>query len=133
SFAYAGIAVVLLAAAAALVVLPAVLVLLGHRVNALDLRRLLPARRRRQTAVDGGGRAGRTPDEGWGRLARTVMRHAPFFAIGTTAVLLALGVPFLGVRFGSVDDRQLPSDAESHLVQQDIRERFPGSPGDAIE
>lgn len=56
SFAYAGIAVVLLAAAAALILLPAALMLLGPRVNALDLRRL--PRRRRATA---GRRTGRLP------------------------------------------------------------------------
>lgn len=52
SFAYAGIAVVLLAAAAALVLLPAALVLLGHRVNALDLRRLF-RRGRPPASADG--------------------------------------------------------------------------------
>lgn len=128
SYAYAGIAVVLLAAAAALIVLPAMLVVLGDRVNALDVRRLF----RRRGAGDG-PRPGREPGAGWAGLARIVMRRAPVFAIGTTLVLVALGTPFLGVQFGSADDRQLPSDAGSHIVQQDIRESFPGSPGDAIE
>ncbi|MFJ6984078.1 MULTISPECIES: MMPL family transporter [unclassified Streptomyces] len=126
SFAYAGIAVVLLAAAAALILLPAALVLLGHRVNSLDLRALF--RRGRP--------AKRTPSEGggaWGRTADLVMRRAPFFALGTTAVLILLGLPFLGVRFGTADDRQLPSSAESHVVQQHIRDGFPGSPGGGLD
>lgn len=125
SFAYAGIAVVLLAAAAALVLLPAALVLLGDRVNALDLRKLF--RRRKAT--------GPRPDspaveEGaaWGRTAALVMRRAPYFAIATTAGLVLLGLPFLGVKFGTADDRQLPSTAESHVVQQHLREGFPGTP-----
>ncbi|GAB2743182.1 MMPL family transporter [Streptomyces bullii] len=125
SFAYAGIAVVLLAAAAALILLPAALVLLGHRVNALDLRRLF-RRDRPARAPDAQGR-------GWARAATLVMRRAPFFALGTTAVLVLLGLPFLGVRFGTADDRQLPSTAESHTVQQHIRENFPGSPGGGLE
>ncbi|MFJ4472347.1 MMPL family transporter [Streptomyces sp. NPDC089424] len=125
SFAYAGIAVVLLAAAAALILLPAALVLLGHRVNALDLRRVLRRGRRPAPAPEGGG--------AWGRTASLVMRRAPYFALGTTAVLLLLGLPFLGVKFGTADDRQLPSGAESHVVQEHLRDGFPGSPGGGLE
>ncbi|MFH8435820.1 MMPL family transporter [Streptomyces sp. NPDC018007] len=121
SFAYAGIAVVLLAAAAALVLLPAALVLLGHRVDSLDLRRLF---RRREKGA---------PGRGWERLAALVMRRAPLFAIVTTAGLLLLGLPFLGVTFGTADDRQLPADAQSRVVQEHIRDGFPGSPGGGLE
>ncbi|MFE2424738.1 MMPL family transporter [Streptomyces hokutonensis] len=125
SFAYAGIAVVLLAAAAALILLPAALLLLGHRVNSLDLRRLF--RRGRPAKASG--------EEGtaWARTAGLVMRRAPFFALATTAVLVLLGLPFLGVKFGTADDRQLPSGAESHVVQQHIRDGFPGNPGGTLE
>ncbi|MFJ1974825.1 MMPL family transporter [Streptomyces sp. NPDC087903] len=125
SFAYAGIAVVLLAAAAALILLPAALVLLGQRVNSLDLRRLL----RRGRPPGPAGQEGTA----WARTATLVMRRAPFFALGTTAVLILLGLPFLGVKFGTADDRQLPSSAESHVVQQHIRDDFPGSPGGGLE
>ncbi|MFD5148026.1 MMPL family transporter [Streptomyces sp. NPDC058401] len=127
SFAYAGVAVVLLAAAAALVVLPAALVLLGERVNSLDLRRLW---RRSGPAGSDPARAG--GGRGWARLTDLVMRRAPVFAVVTTAGLLLLGTPFLGVKFGTVDDRQLPTTASSHVVQQQIREGFPGSPGGAL-
>ncbi|MFI5862707.1 MMPL family transporter [Streptomyces sp. NPDC051546] len=127
SFAYAGVAVVLLAAAAALVVLPAALVLLGERVNSLDLRRLWS---RTAPARSGPGRAG--GGKGWARLTDLVMRRAPVFAVVTTAGLLLLGTPFLGVEFGTVDDRQLPATAASHVVQQHIRDGFPGSPGGAL-
>ncbi|MDN0196943.1 MMPL family transporter [Streptomyces sp. S.PNR 29] len=142
SFAYAGIAVVLLAAAAALILLPAALVLLGHRVDSLDLRR--PFRRGRQpkpaesaeaaeSAESSGVSGSREEGRAWARTATLVMRRAPFFALGTTAVLVLLGLPFLGVKFGTADDRQLPSTAESHTVQQHIREGFPGSPGGGLE
>lgn len=100
SFAYAGIAVVLLAAAAALILLPAALVLLGHRVNALDLRKLFRRGRPSKATVV-------ADTSGWARTASLVMRRAPFFALGTTAVLVLLGLPFLGVKFGTADDRQL--------------------------
>lgn len=125
SFAYAGIAVVLLAASAALILLPAALMLLGHRVNSLDLRRLL--RRGREPKASG------AEGTAWARTAALVMRRAPFFAIGTTALLILLGLPFMSVKFGTADDRQLPSSAESHVVQQHIRDGFPGSPGGGLE
>ncbi|MFE9254684.1 MMPL family transporter [Streptomyces sp. NPDC006879] len=122
SFAYAGVAVVLLAAGAALILLPAALVLLGDRVNAFDLRRLW--RRDKEPSTD--------QSRGWARTAALVMRRAPLFAVATTAGLLLLGLPFLGVRFGTVDDRQLPATAPSHLVQQQIRDAFPSNPGAEI-
>ncbi|MFI1095283.1 MMPL family transporter [Streptomyces sp. NPDC020917] len=122
SFAYAGIAVVLLAAGAALIVLPGALMLLGARVNALDLRKVV--RRRRLTTGE--------PGAGYARVARLVMRRAPLFAVGAVAALLLLGLPFLQVKFGTADDRQLPAAAESHQVQQHIRHEFPGSPDGAI-
>ncbi|WP_030749890.1 MMPL family transporter [Streptomyces griseus] len=123
SFAYAGIAVVLLAATAALTLLPAALVLLGHRVDALDLRRLL----RRRTPAKAGAAAG-----GWSRAAGLVMRRAPVFAVLTTAGLVLLGLPFLGVKFGTADDRQLPATASSRVVQEELRTGFPGDPGGSL-
>jgi RND superfamily putative drug exporter len=140
SFAYAGIAVVLLAAASALVILPACLVLLGPRVNALDLRRplsrlldrLRPGRAAARAAATTGTVADSTadtePGARYARIARLVMRRAPVFAVVTVAGLVLLGTPFLRVQFGSADDRQLPASAESHVVQQDLRRDFPGNP-----
>ncbi|RSS51033.1 MMPL family transporter [Streptomyces sp. WAC01280] len=124
SFAYAGIAVVVLAATAALTLLPAALVLLGDRVNALDLRRLLRrGRPPKQDAAEGSG---------WARAADLVMRRAPVFAVATAAGLVLLGLPFLGVKFGTADDRQLPTTATSRVVQDQLRDGFPGDPGGAI-
>ncbi|MFD7088216.1 MMPL family transporter [Streptomyces sp. NPDC059896] len=135
SFAYAGIAVVLLAAAAALILLPAALMLLGHRVNALDLRVLLRRKRRKFGARDGSGATGVSaePGAGWGRMAALVMRRAPVFALATAAGLVVLGLPFLGATFGTADYRQLPSSADSRVVQEEIRDGFPGSPSGGLE
>ncbi|MFG3539655.1 MMPL family transporter [Streptomyces clavifer] len=130
SFAYAGIAVVLLAAAAALILLPAALMLLGPRVNSLDLRRLL---RRRTDRKAPAGEPAEGSGRGWARFAVLVMRRAPVFAVVTTVGLILLGLPFLGVKFGTADDRQLPSTAESRVVQEHIRDAFPGSPGGGLE
>ncbi|WP_282702191.1 MMPL family transporter [Streptomyces sp. CC219B] len=126
SLAYAGISVVVLAAVAALVVLPALLAVLGRRIDAWDVRRLVRrGPRRRGESADSGA--------GWARLARGVMRRAPLVATGTLAVLLLLGAPFLNVDFGTADYRQLPASADSRVVQEHIRDRFQGSPTGAIE
>lgn len=123
SCAYAGIAVVVLAALAALVILPAALLLLGHRVNSLDLRRLWSRK------PSGAATAG---SSGWARTARLVMRRAPFFAVGTTVLLVLLGTPFLNVNFGTTDDRQLPTSAASRIVQDEIRHEFTSSPSGLV-
>lgn len=143
SFAYAGIPVVLLAAVGALVVLPAALVLLGHRVDAGDVRKplrrlgLLGRRGARDAEPDAG--RGSTRDSvrasgaGWLRLSHAVMRRAPLVTAVTLGGLLLLGLPFLGVQFGTADDRQLPKSAESRQVQQVIRDHVEGRPAGTIE
>ncbi|MFE3019908.1 MMPL family transporter [Streptomyces sp. NPDC059256] len=125
SLAYAGISVVVLAAVAALVVLPALLVVLGPRIDAWDVRKLLKRR--------SGGQRKSVPGAAWARLAQGVMRRAPLVATGTFAVLLLLGAPFLNVDFGTADYRQLPSSAQSRQVQESIKDGFQGSPTGAIE
>ena len=120
SFAYAGIAVVALATVAALVLLPALLTILGPRVDALDLRvfaapRAAPARRR----------CAKTVEEGfWYRFATAVMRRALPVGLLVTAVLVALGLPFLHAHFGYPDDRVLPQSAAAHQVGDDLRSQF---------
>ncbi|MFJ9584743.1 MMPL family transporter [Streptomyces acidicola] len=126
SLAYAGISVVVLAAVAALIVLPALLAVLGRRIDALDVRRLFRRRSREQRQSTEAG-------AGWARLARWVMRRAPLVATGTLAVLLLLGAPFLNVDFGTADYRQLPTSADSRVVQQHINDGFQGNPTGVIE
>ncbi|GAB2853097.1 MMPL family transporter [Actinoallomurus bryophytorum] len=105
-----GMAVVLVDMLAALTVLPALLALLGRRVDALRLVR-------RRT----GERTGRGA---WYRLARSVMRRPVLYAVGSIAVLLALGAPFLGIRFGGVDVRALPPGAEARTVSTTLDRDF---------
>ncbi|MGV9674652.1 MMPL family transporter [Nocardia sp. NPDC003482] len=120
SFAYSGVAVVATAAIASILVLPAALVLLGDRVNAWNLR--VPLRRllRRPEPVPGP-----LEQTGWYRMVTWVMRRALPVALAITAVLLALGSPFLGVKFGYPDDRVLPANATSRLVGDELRGQFP--------
>ncbi|MFI2378469.1 MMPL family transporter [Streptomyces sp. NPDC018964] len=129
SLAYAGISVVVLAAASALLVLPALLAVLGRRVDALDVRKLV---RRGSRGKRNAGRAAE-PGAGWARLTGWVMRRAPLVATGTLAVLLLLGAPFLSAHFGTADYRQLPGSAESRVVQEHIRDDFQGSPTGVVE
>ncbi|MFG2332100.1 MMPL family transporter [Streptomyces sp. NPDC048604] len=129
SFAYAGIAVVLLAATAALTLLPAALLLLGPRVNALDLRKLF---RRKGAGSGEAAGSGKAAGAGWARAATLVMRRAPVFAVATIVGLVLLGLPFLNVSLGTADDRQLPVGSESRVVQDALRHDFPGSPGGAL-
>ena len=109
SFAYAGVAVVMLAAVASTVFLPALLAVLGPRVDKLSLRR------KREVSPEAGF---------WHRVATTVMRRPIPIATIVIAFLLFLGIPFLDVQFGLPDDRVLPSHASSHQVSQTIRDEF---------
>ncbi|MBB5913501.1 RND superfamily putative drug exporter [Nocardia transvalensis] len=120
SVAIAGVAVVAAAAAASIVILPAVLVLLGDRVNAWDLR--IPLRRLLRRP-----RPEPRPLErsGWYRVVVWVMRRAVPVAVAIVAVLLAIGSPFLGVKFGYPDDRVLPAGAEARAVGDVLRAEYP--------
>ena len=117
SFAYAGIAVVALAAIGAVVVLPAILALLGHNVNRLRVRRV-------QVAREGSGF--------WHRLAMAVMRRPIPVAVVVVAFLAVLGAPFLNVQLGFPDDRVLPPTADTRVVGDTIREEFPTNEAGAL-
>ncbi|MEU7767622.1 MMPL family transporter [Nocardia sp. NPDC049190] len=122
SFAYAGVAVVVAAAAASILILPAALVLLGPRVNALDLRVPL----RRMLRRDALAPAPQAPEQTrWYRTVLAVMRHAGPVAVIIVVVLLALGAPFLSMKFGYPDDRVLPTSSTSRQVGDTLRTGFP--------
>ena len=114
-----GMIVALVAGAAALVVLPAMLAVLGPRVDALSPRRL-------RRAAAGEVR----PDEAgrWYRLAQMVTRRPGRIAAACALLLVLLGLPFAGVRFTAIDTRVLPADAESRAVRDALSARFPPNP-----
>ncbi|MCX2932117.1 MMPL family transporter [Mycobacterium sp. CVI_P3] len=115
SFGYAGVAVVAFASLAAIFVTPAAIVLLGERLDALDPRRWL----RRPVAV-----VRPVEDSPWYRLAMFSMRRAVPIGVVIVALLLALGAPFLGVKWGVPDDRVLPTASAPHLVGDQLRTQF---------
>jgi RND superfamily putative drug exporter len=118
SFAYAGVAVVVVAAAGAVVVLPALLALLGRRVDSLDLRAAILRRF---------GRDYHQPEVGegfWHRLASWVMRRPVPIAAAIIAITLVLGAPFLGVHFGEPDARVLPPSASTRAAADVLTNDF---------
>lgn len=119
SFAYAGVGVVIVAALASLVLTPALLAVLGDRVDALDARRAVRKLLRRPEPV-----VKPIEETRWYRLVQFVLRHALPVALVITALLLALGAPFLGIRFGFPDDRVLPTSASAHQIEQEVRDDF---------
>ena len=122
SFAYAGAAVVAFTAAAAIIVTPAAIVLLGTRLDALDVRRLLRRILRRP-----GPQPEPVEEWFWYRWTRFVMRHAVPIGLAITAVLLLLGAPFRDARWGFADDRVLPTSASARQVGDQLRNGFKGN------
>jgi putative drug exporter of the RND superfamily len=109
SFGYAGIGVAAMAAFGAVVLLPALLAALGHRV---EKGRVF----KRRPVVDGEGV--------WHRVAVFVMRRPVPVATGVIALLLLLGAPFLGIRLGTPDDRVLAPGADVRETHDILREDY---------
>ncbi|BBY31357.1 MMPL family transporter [Mycolicibacterium sediminis] len=127
SFAYAGVATVAFAASAAVIVTPAAIWFLGDRLDALDVRR--PVRRlfRRDAPAP-------KPVEQlfWYRSTRFVMRRAVVIGLAVVVLLLALGTPFLSVKWGFPDDRVLPTSASAHEVGDRLRNDFADDSATAV-
>jgi uncharacterized membrane protein YdfJ with MMPL/SSD domain len=111
-----GSLVALFAALISLTVLPAVLTLLGTRVNSLAPRFL-----QRRAAAD------TRPDEHgfWYRLSRFVMRRPVPVATLSAALLILMGIPFFGIKFNTVDATVLPSSASARQAYDVLNSEFP--------
>lgn len=111
-----GALVTLFAALISLTVLPAVLSLLGSRVNAGAPRFL-----QRRAEADA-----RPAESGfWYRLSRFVMRRPVPIATASAVFLIALGIPFLGIKFNPVDPTVLPESASARQAYERVNEEFP--------
>jgi trehalose monomycolate/heme transporter len=121
SMGYGGVATVLVDMIAALTVMPALLAVLGPRVNALRIRRSL----HRPAQAENSGT--------WYRLAHSVMRRPVAYAAVIVVVLLALGAPFLHVSWGGTDARVLPASAGPRVVTEALNRDFPGNVTAPIE
>ncbi len=111
-----GALVVLFAALISLTVLPAILTLLGRRVNAGA-----PAFLKRRAERD----ARPTESGFWYRLSRFVMRRPIPVATLSAGFLILLGLPFLGIKFNTVDASVLPKDASARVAYERINAEFP--------
>jgi RND superfamily putative drug exporter len=129
SFAYSGITVVVIASVGALVVLPAVLSLLGRRVNALPVRLL------RRRSRGGAGRLQPAGSESpfWRRVASVVMRRPISAGLPVLLLLVLVGLPFLHVRFGTPDERVLPTSAQARQVGDTLRTQFTLNSTDTVD
>jgi RND superfamily putative drug exporter len=116
SMGLAGALVALAAATLALVVLPAILALLGPRVNALAPKWLQRAAERDARAEESGF---------WYRLSRFVIARPGRIAVATAAGLVVLGLPFASITFLPANASELPSSASAYRVDAALRSDFP--------
>ncbi|WP_067855184.1 MMPL family transporter [Nocardia shimofusensis] len=114
SFALGAMVTVALAAAVSVTVLPAVLAVLGRRVDRLGFNRFHSRR---------AGSAQR--DNPWGRIAGWVMRRPIVVAVPVVAILLVLIAPVRDVAFGGISERFLPPHHPVRTAQQHFDEIFP--------
>jgi RND superfamily putative drug exporter len=118
SFGYAGVTVVIMAVLGSLVALPALLAILGKRIDKAVVRK-----------------AALTPREDgrWARTARFVMAK-PISVVTLSLVLLGvLAAPITNIVFSQVDSRVLPANNPAAYAAKLITERFPGQEGNPIE
>ncbi|WP_225978346.1 MMPL family transporter [Gandjariella thermophila] len=121
SVGYGGMSAVAVAAVVSLTLLPALLGLLGRRVDMLAV----PWRRRASGSVG--------EPRGLARLAGVVLRRPALFAVPLVAGLLVLGAPFLGVKFGAVDEKQLPEGNPTRQAVAAVDRSFPASGNGSAE
>ncbi len=118
SFGYAGVSVVTVAILGALIPLPAIMALLGHRIDKFVVRK---------SAI--------TPREDgrWADTARFVMKRPVAVILFSLLILGTFAAPLKDIVFSQVDTRVLPASNKAALSAQIGLERFPGQQGNPIE
>jgi RND superfamily putative drug exporter len=119
SMGVAGAITAAVACLVSLVALPALLMVLGERVNALT-----PARLRHREVV--------TERGFFFRLSLLVMRRPLAIALLTSALLVAAGLPFLRIEFTGVDASVLPAGSTAKIVDSALRGEFPPGPSSPL-
>lgn len=117
SMGFGGLVVAIVAAIVAVGVLPAVMALLGMRINALAPRRW----RERSESADKAPESG-----GWYRLSQFVMRRPVIVALVSGGFMVLLALPAFGVQFTTTDSSVLPQSASARQVDQMLTKEFPG-------
>jgi RND superfamily putative drug exporter len=118
SFGYAGVTVVIMAVLGSLIALPALLAILGKRIDKAVVRK-----------------AALTPkqDGRWAQTARFVMAKPTYVVSLSLIVLGVLAAPITNIVFSQVDSRVLPANNPAAYAAKLIAERFPGQEGNPIE
>ncbi|WP_181698255.1 MMPL family transporter [Nocardia sp. GTS18] len=122
SVAYGTIATVSLAALTAVTILPAMLAVLGPRVDMLGIKRF----RKTKSAEE-------IENGFWGRLPRWVMRHPLKVAVAVVVGLLLLIIPIRNLTFGGINEKYLPPDNSTRLALEHFYEVFPLKKTDPIQ
>ena len=118
SFGYAGVTVVIMAVLGSLVALPALLAILGTRINKAVVRK---------------GAIAPKEDGRWAQTARFVMRRPVAVVTLSLILLIILAAPIKNIVFTQVDSRVLPASNPAAAASKIISERFPGQEGNPIE
>ena len=118
SFGYAGVTVVVMAVLGALIALPALMAILGKRIDKLVVRK-----------------SSITPKEDgrWAQTARIVMRRPVAVVMLSLIILTVFAVPIKDIVFSQVDSRVLPASNPAAFASKIISDRFPGQEGNPIE
>ncbi|MGW0035285.1 MMPL family transporter [Gordonia sp. NPDC003376] len=150
SVAYGAIFSVSLAAILSITVLPAILSILGPRIDAMSLRWMLsftlfpivrkfsPAKaeslEHKVADLTGRTKSREQIEHGfWGRLSGWVMQHPVATAVPTILILLLLTVPFGGIKFGGISEQYLPPDNPSRIAQESFDRYFPTERTEAVK
>jgi putative drug exporter of the RND superfamily len=118
SFGYAGVTVVVMAVLGSLIALPALLAILGKRIDKAVIRK---------SAI--------TPKEDgkWAQTARFVMRRPLAVVVLSLVILSVLAAPIRNIVFSQVDSRVLPASNPAAFASKIISDRFPGQEGNPVE
>ncbi|HEX7106251.1 MAG TPA: MMPL family transporter, partial [Acidothermaceae bacterium] len=118
SMGYGGVAVVLIDVVASLTVLPALLAILGPRVDALRVPR--PWKRKTADRAD-------VSHGAWYRLAHSVMRRPALYAAPIVVLLVVMAAPFKNVVFGGYSTKVMPKSSHARMVTDRLSAEFPGN------
>jgi trehalose monomycolate/heme transporter len=111
-----GATAVLVAMIASITVLPAILALLGKRINSLSVLALV--RRNRPVLKD--------EKQGfWYSFSHLVMRRPVIVLIITLVPMIYVGLPFMRINFSVPDAKSLPAKFESRIVADKLESDFP--------
>ncbi|HEY0871512.1 MAG TPA: MMPL family transporter [Acidothermaceae bacterium] len=132
SMGYGGVAVVLVDVVAALTVLPALLAILGHRVDSLRVPFGKSEDKSKRADAEQSGSA--LEESGWWyRLAHSVMRRPLAYTVAIVVLLGVMAAPFANVIFGGYTSRVLPVSSPGRVVSDTLARDFPSNATNPIQ